>query len=153
MKQRGVNRVTMAVWDLEKGKRFYENVLGAEFHPVNDAEAEAFGVRCAIAWNAGIELVSPIDGRDSHIRTFLEKRGEGLAGVVFAVDDVDATRDAAVAANIPVVADLDYSQAQIDEHLQGRFTKYKEYFFGAGAPLGGGVVVGEFVDATPDTDE
>lgn len=146
MKQRGVNRVTMAVWDLEQGKAFYEKLLGAEFHPVNDADAEAFGVRCAIAWNAGIELVAPIEGRESNIRTQLEKRGEGLAGVIFAVEDVDAARDAAVAADVPVLADLDYSQEQIDTHLQGRFTKYKEYFLGAGGPLSGGTVLGEFIE-------
>ncbi|MDG2303727.1 MAG: VOC family protein [Candidatus Binatia bacterium] len=144
MKQRGVNRVTMAVWDLEKGKEFYTKLLGAKFEPVNDADAEAYGVRCSISWNAGIELVSPVDGRDSRIRTFLETNGEGLAGVIFAVEDVDATKQKAEAADIPVLGGLDYTQEQIDEHLQGRFTKYKEYFFGAGGSLSPGVVVGEF---------
>lgn len=145
-KQRGVNRVSMAVWDLEKGKEFYERVLGATFERVNDADAEAFGVQCLIAWDAGVELVAPIEGRESHIRKVLEERGEGLVGVIFAVDDVDGSRDAAVAADVPVIADLDYTQEQIDAHLQGRFTKYKEYFFGKGAPLGGGVVIGEFIE-------
>ncbi len=150
MKQRGVNRVTMAVWDLEKGKDFYARLLGAEFQPVNDTEAEAYGVRCSIAWNAGIELVSPVEGRESRIRTLLEERGEGLAGVIFAVEDVDETKRQGEAAEIPVLAGLDYTQAQIDEHLQGRFTKYKEYFFGAGDPLGPGVVVGEFEEPSDD---
>lgn len=136
----------MAVWDLEKGRQFYERLLGAKFERVNEADAEAFGVQCLIAWDAGVELVAPIEGKDSHIKKVLEERGEGLVGVIFAVDDVDESRDAAVAADIPVLADLDYTQAQIDEHLQARFTKYKEYFLGKAAPLGGGVVIGEFID-------
>ena len=146
MKQRGVNRVTMAVWDLEKGRAFYEKLLGAEFHPVNDADAEAYGVRCLIAWNAGVELVAPVEGRPSRIRTLLEQRGEGLAGVIFAVEDVDASKDAAERSEVPVLAGLDYSQEEIDGHLQGRYTKYKEYFLGDGKPLGPGVVLGEFVE-------
>lgn len=146
MKQRGVNRVTMAVWDLEKGKEFYTKLLGAKFEPVNDADAEAYGVRCSIAWNAGVELVSPVEGRESRIRTMLEEHGEGLVGVIFAVEDVDASRDEAVKADIPIVAGLDYTQQQIDDHLQGRFTKYKEHFLGAGGPLSAGVVLGEFED-------
>ncbi len=144
MKQRGVNRVTMAVWDLEKGKRFYEELLGARFEPVNDADAEAFGVRASIAWNAGVELVSPVEGKESRIRTFLEKNGEGLAGVTFAVEDLEATRSAAEEADVPILYHLDYTQAQIDAHLQGRFTKYEEYFLGRGAVLSAGVIVGEF---------
>ena len=147
MKQRGVNRVTMAVWDLDAGKEFYAKVLGAEFHGVNDAEAETFGVRCAIAWNAGIELVAPIEGRESRIRQFLEANGEGLTGVIFAVPDVDAARDAARDAGVPTIYGLDYSQEEIDENLQGRFKKYKEHFLGAGAVLGAGVVLGEFEDS------
>ena len=58
MKQRGINRVTMAVWDLEEGKAFYSKLLGATFHPVHDEDAAAHGVVCAIAWDAGIELVA-----------------------------------------------------------------------------------------------
>ena len=38
MKQRGVNRVTMAVWDLERGKRFYEK-LGWTADPAPFVEA------------------------------------------------------------------------------------------------------------------
>jgi len=144
VKQRGVNRVTIAVWDLEKGRAFYERLLGARFEPVNEEDAAKFGVRCMISWNAGVELVSPLPGRESRIRTFLEERGEGLAGVIFAVEDADASKAAADSLEVPVHHLLDYTQAEIDTHLQGRFRKYKEYFLGARAPLSAGCVIGEF---------
>ena len=149
MPQRGINRVTMAVWDLEKGKAFYEKLLGATFHPVNEKDAEQFGIVCAIAWDAGIELVAPIPERPSHVRAHLEERGEGLMGVVFAVEDVDASKAAAEELGVRIVGALDYEQATIDEWLQGRFNKYKEYFLAADGPLSPGMLIGEFIDAPP----
>ncbi len=147
MKQRGVNRVTMAVWDLEKGKHFYEKLLGATFHPANDEDAAKFGVAVAMAWDAGVELVAPLGDAPSHVRQHLETHGEGLMGAVFAVADVDAARDAAKQAGVRIVADLDYDQPTIDRWLQGRFTKYKEYFLAGDGPLSSGLLIGEFVDA------
>ncbi len=147
MKQRGVNRVTMAVWDLEKGKEFYSKLLGARFQRANDEDAEAFGVEVAMAWEAGIELVAPLPERPSQVRAFLEKNGEGLMGAVLAVEDVDASRAAAEELGVRVVHSLDYSKDQIDRHLQGRFEKYKEYFLAADGPLSGGILIGEFIDS------
>ena len=61
MKQKGINRIVVGVWDFEKGKQYFEKLLGAEFAPENqDGEAAAFGVRVAMAWESGIELVSPL---------------------------------------------------------------------------------------------
>ena len=43
MKQKGINRIVIGVWDFEKGKDYFERLLGAEFAPENtDGEAAAF---------------------------------------------------------------------------------------------------------------
>lgn len=149
VKQRGINRVVMAVHDLEKGKAFYAKLLGATFHPVHEEDAAAYGILCEIAWDAGVELVAPMPERPSHVRAHLEQHGEGLMGVVFAVDDVDASRDAAEELGVRIVADLDYEQTTIDRWLQGRFRKYKEYFLASDGPLSGGTLIGEFIDSPP----
>ena len=61
MKQKGINRIVVGVWDFEMGKQYFEKLLGAEFAPESqDGEAAAFGVRVAMAWESGIELVSPL---------------------------------------------------------------------------------------------
>jgi len=60
------------------------------------------GIRVAISWDAGIELVSPMPERESFVTEYLEERGEGLMGVVFAVDDVEAARHAAQALGVGV---------------------------------------------------
>lgn len=154
MTQRGVNRVVVAVWDFDAGRRFFEQVLGAEFAPENDdGEAAAFGVRVAMAWEAGVELVSPLPGVDSPIRAELERNGEGLKGVVFAVADADASMAAAERLGLEHYYFLDYSQEQIDAKCQGRFSRYKEYFVTARAPLSGTVLLGEFIDAGTGADE
>lgn len=149
MAQRGINRVTLAVWDLEKGKAFYEKLLGATFHSAKDDDAAEFGVAVAMAWDAGIELVAPLPEKPSHVRAHLEERGEGLMGVVFAVEDVDASKTAAEELGVRIVGALDYEQATIDEWLQGRFEKYKEYFLAADGPLSSGMLIGEFIDSPP----
>jgi predicted enzyme related to lactoylglutathione lyase len=145
MKQRGVNRVVMAHWDFEAAKEFYEQVLGATFEKENDdGEAAQFGVRVAMSWNAGIELVSPLEGVDGPIRSMLEERGEGLAGVVFAVDDCDASMDAAQEHGLSSYYFLDYSQEQIDKKCAGKFSQYKEHFLATAPPLNSTTLLGEF---------
>ena len=144
-RQQGVNRVVMAVRDLEAGRAFYEQLLGCTFHSADDEEAAAFGVRILMSWDGGIELVAPIEGRDSHIETILETKGEGLIGVVWAVLDADASKAAAEELGVPSFFTLDYDQAQIDTKLQGRFTRYYEHFLMPSGPLGEAqVLVGEF---------
>ena len=146
MRQRGVNRVVMAVRDLQAGREFYERLLGCEFHPGNDEEAAAFGVKILFSFDAGIELVAPIEGKGSHIEKILDERGEGIVGVVWAVADADASKSAAQELGVSTYYTLDYSQSQIDRDLQGRFSRYYEHFMsGPRTPLGNAsVLIGEF---------
>ena len=144
MKPQGVNRVTIAVKDLEKGIDFYAKLLGATFHEATAEDVVTLGIRVAMSWDAGIELVSPMPDRESFITEFLEQRGEGLMGVVFAVDDVEEAHEAAKALGVGTWYTVDYDQEEIDRHLQGRFTKYKEYMLDADTSYGVGPVIGEF---------
>lgn len=125
MTARGVNRVTIVVRDLNHGKAFYSQLLGATFHSMNDADAEKFGIRVAAAWDAGIELVSPIPGRESTASQFLEKHGEGLMGVVFEVDDVDAAKAAAEQLGVRATYALEYDKQTIDKIPPGPVSKVR----------------------------
>ena len=146
VRQQGINRVVMAVRDIEAGREFYEKLLGCEFHPGNDEEAAAFGVKMLFSWDGGIELVAPIEGRGSYIEKILDERGEGIVGVVWAVADADASKSAGEELGVSTYYTLDYSQSEIDQNLQGHFTRYYEHFMnGRGTPLGNAsVLVGEF---------
>lgn len=143
MKPLGVNRVTIAVKDMEKGKELYSELLGATFYPANDEEAATMGIQVAMSWDAGIELIAPLPDRDSFVKQLMETRGEGVVGVVFAVDDVEQARQAAERRGIAIYYTVDYSQDEIDQHLQGRFRKYKEYMLDPSGTYGTGPVIGQ----------
>ena len=145
MKPLGVNRVTIAVKDIEKGMDFYGKLLGATFHEATADDVVTLGIRAAMSWDAGIELVSPMPDRESFVREIIEQRGEGLIGVVFAVDNVEEARESAEKLGVGVWYSLEYDQEKIDKHLQGRFSKYKEYMFDTATTYGVGPVIGEFV--------
>lgn len=135
----------MAVWDFDEGKRYYERLLGATFEAIDDdGEAAAFGVRAEIAWDAGVELVSPIEGMPSPLRTDLERSGEGLKGVVFAVADADEAMANGRELGLAHYYFLDYDEAELQKRFGTRYTRYKEYFVGAKPPLSGTILLGEF---------
>tara|TARA_Y100000814_G_scaffold65889_1_gene40871 strand:+ start:904 stop:1371 length:468 start_codon:yes stop_codon:yes gene_type:complete len=152
MKQKGINRIVIGVWDFEKGKDYFERLLGAEFAPENtDGEAAAFGVRVAMAWESGIELISPIPGIESRVRDEMEKNGEGIKGIVFAVDDADEAISQGKELGLLAYYDLDYDQEQINTKCQGRFSQYKEYFIAASDPLNTTVLLGEFTEQSQNS--
>lgn len=143
MKPLGVNRVVIAVKDLDSAVRFYSQLLGATFYDAS-AGAESFGVRAAISWDAGVELVSPISGRDSFVARAIDKRGEGLQGVVFAVDDVENAKSQAEKMGIGVIQSIEFTEEQLRKLFGGKFTKFKEYLLSPAQTSGIQVVLGQF---------
>ncbi len=147
MKQKGINRIVVGVWDFEEGKKYFEKLLGAEFAPENsDGEAASFGVRVAMAWDAGIELVSPLPDTPSRIRADMEKTGEGVKAIVFAVEDANESIEEGKSLGMEPYYSLDYSMKQIDEKCEGRFVIYKEFFIAASGPLNTTILLGEFIN-------
>jgi hypothetical protein len=136
--------VIVAVRDLEEAKSYYADLLGAIFHDANWT-GEQFGIHVAISWNAGIELCAPIPGKESEcvITPFLEQNGEGVLNVVFDVRDADAALERAEAAGIRAMSQVDYSQAEIDEHLGGLFSRYKEHFLNTAEKCGYSITLGQ----------
>lgn len=123
----GINRIVIAVKDLEAAKNRYTQLLGAEFHDAHWT-GEPFGILVSIAWNAGIELCAPAPGResDSAVSAFLNTKGEGIMSVYFNVPDAEKAMDQASQAGFSCLHALDYTQEEIDQHLQGFFKRYQE---------------------------
>ena len=144
MAVRGVNRIIVAVRDIERSKSFYSDLLGAFFHEASWT-GEEFGIQVAISWNAGIELCAPLPGRenDCFLTPLLKQRGEGIVNVVFDVDDADEAYARAKGMALPTVNAVDYSQDEIDAHLDGLFSRYKEYFLGTAEKCGYAIALGE----------
>jgi len=149
---RGIHRIVVAVRDLEASKRLYGKLLGAEFHAANWTGAP-FGIEVAIAWNAGLELCAPAPGReqDSVVSPFLDHYGEGIVNVLFGVDDIAAARRAVAQTGLAAAHELDYTQQDIDTHLNGLFSCYQELFIDSrercGFNIGLARVDRKFIDA------
>lgn len=144
MKLGGINRIIVAVKDLEKSKKFFTEVLGATFYEANWT-GEALGIDVAISWDAGIELCSPMTGRekDSAISPFLEENGEGIINIVFGVSDADLAKERAESAGVPSFHSVDFCQDEIDAHLDGLFRTYKEYFLNSAEQCGFSMTLGQ----------
>ena len=84
-----IEHLGIAVHDLEASNLLFQKLLGVPHYKIEEVESE--GVRTSF-FKTGpnkIELLEAIDP-DSPIAKFLEKRGEGLHHIAFAVDDLEA---------------------------------------------------------------
>lgn len=137
MKLRGINRIVVAVENLENSKKFYSEVLGATFYEANWT-GESFGIEVAISWDAGIELCAPMLGRedDSAVSPFIAKNGDGVMSVIVGVSDAVFAKNKAESAGVASFHSLDYSQEEIDNYLGGMFNKYQEFFLNSAQQCG-----------------
>lgn len=137
MAVQGVNRIMIAVRDLEAGKKMYHELLGATFMDAHWT-GEPFGIAVSIAWDAGIELCAPLPGREesSAVSGFLATRGEGVMGVFFNVADGEAAMARAIRHGYNSIHSLDYTQSEIDQHLGGLFQRYQEHNLNTGGRCG-----------------
>ena len=144
MKLRGINRVVIAVTDLEESKKFYSDAFGATFHDATWT-GEPFGIEVAISWDAGIELCAPMPGRENNsaVSSFLSKNGEGVMNVVIGVSDANDAKEKAESAGLASLHSLDYSQSEIDDHLNGLFKKYEEHVLDTSEKCGVSITVGQ----------
>jgi methylmalonyl-CoA/ethylmalonyl-CoA epimerase len=86
-----IDHVGLAVHDLDAAIAFYENTFGLRV--VHEEVNEEQGVREAMlaVGDSGscIQLLAPLTP-DSTIAKFLDRSGEGIQQVAYAVDDIDA---------------------------------------------------------------
>ncbi len=137
MAANGVNRILIAVHDLESAKKKYHDLLGATFMDAHWT-GEPFGIGVSIAWDAGIELCAPLPGREdsSAVSGFLAKHGEGVMNVFFNISDGGAAMDLVIAQGYNSIHSLDYTQEEIDQHLGGLFRRYQEFNLDTAARCG-----------------
>jgi len=88
MKISHIEHIGIAVKDLESSIKFYEEVLGLKCYATEEVTDQ--GVRTAffMLGDTKIELLESTDPAGP-IAKFIEKRGEGMHHIAYAVDDVD----------------------------------------------------------------
>ena len=85
MKVEKLDHIHVYVSDLEKAEKIFSRVLGTHFSA--GLPEENLGITASLT-PLGIELIQPISP-DSAAAKALERRGEGLAGLSFKVEDID----------------------------------------------------------------
>jgi methylmalonyl-CoA/ethylmalonyl-CoA epimerase len=83
-----IEHIGIAVKDIETSNHLFSALFGKEHYKVEDVESE--GVKTSF-FNCGpnkIELLQATT-EDSPIAKFIEKKGEGIHHIAFAVDDIE----------------------------------------------------------------
>jgi methylmalonyl-CoA/ethylmalonyl-CoA epimerase len=80
-----IDRIAIAVNDLEQATKFFSELLGVDFDVVG--QNEQLGMRGSYS-ACGLELLAATNA-NTPVGKFLKQRGEGLWGIVFKVRDME----------------------------------------------------------------
>lgn len=83
-----ISHIGIAVKDLDAGIEFYEK-LGLELEAVEEVPSQMVKVAFFPCGDTRIELLAPTS-EESPVAKFIEKKGEGIQHLAFAVDDLPA---------------------------------------------------------------
>lgn len=84
-----IEHIGIAVKDLEAAGKIYETLLNTECYKREKVKSEGVETAFYQVGESKIELLGATT-KDSPIAKFLEKRGEGIHHIAFAVDDIKA---------------------------------------------------------------
>ncbi len=84
-----LEHIGIAVEDLEASNILYEKLLGTASYKTEEVASEGVKTSFFRMGDSKIELLQALDD-NSPIAKFLQKRGEGLHHIAFAVDDINS---------------------------------------------------------------
>ncbi|MFP4621182.1 MAG: methylmalonyl-CoA epimerase [Bacteroidales bacterium] len=88
MKPSHVEHIGIAVKKLEESIRFYEEVLGLQCYNIEEVEDQKVRTAFFQVGGSKIELLESTDP-EGPISKFIEKKGEGMHHVAFAVENIE----------------------------------------------------------------
>ena len=88
MKISHIEHIGIAVNSLDEAIPFYEEVLGLKCYAVEEVKDQKVKTAFFMVGQTKIELLETTDP-EGPIGKFLEKRGQGVHHIAYAVDDVD----------------------------------------------------------------
>ena len=87
MKPSHIEHIGIAVSDLKNSISFYEKVFGLKCYNIEEVADQKVRTAFFMVGQTKIELLEPIDP-DGPIGKFIEKKGEGIHHIAFAVDNI-----------------------------------------------------------------
>ncbi len=92
MKAKAIDHICIAVKDLSKAKKIYEETLGLELSIEYVAKQEKIKVARYYLGEVALELMEST-GPEGDVAKFIDKRGEGVFLISYCVDDVEKGLD------------------------------------------------------------
>jgi methylmalonyl-CoA/ethylmalonyl-CoA epimerase len=87
MKPSHIEHIGIAVVDLDNSIRFYEKIFGLQCYNVEEVADQKVKTAFFMVGQTKIELLASTDP-EGPIGKFIEKRGEGIHHIAFAVDNI-----------------------------------------------------------------
>jgi methylmalonyl-CoA/ethylmalonyl-CoA epimerase len=97
-----VDHIGIAVKDLERSIALFERLLGVPCYAVEEVAEQQVRTAFFKLGQTKIELLQSTQA-DGPIGTFIEKRGEGIHHIAFAVDDLEAALRDAESAGLRII--------------------------------------------------
>lgn len=136
MAQRPVGKldhIGIAVRSIAGARRFFENILGAQFDFATENEEAGWRLTALDLNGLSIELLEPM-GEESFLRKFLEQRGEGLHHLTFDVPDCKERVAELKAAGVRVVEEKEWSPTSYEAFVSPRSAHGVLIQLGSGYP-------------------
>jgi len=94
MKPNYIEHIGIAVKNIDEAKKYYEEVLGLECYSIEEVKDQKVKTAFFMVGQTKIELLEATSD-ESPIAKFIEKKGEGIHHIAFAVNNTDeALKDA-----------------------------------------------------------
>ncbi len=89
MSMQKIEHIGIAVKDINRSNNLFESLFGKAHYKIEDVESEGVKTSFFQCGPNKIELLEATD-KDSPIAKFIEKKGEGIHHIAFAVDDIES---------------------------------------------------------------
>ncbi|HBS86302.1 MAG: methylmalonyl-CoA epimerase [Bacteroidetes bacterium GWF2_38_335] len=89
MKPTHIEHIGIAVTNLDEAIKYYEGILGLKCYAVEEVKDQKVKTAFFMVGQTKIELLESTDP-EGPIGKFLEKRGEGIHHIAFAVNDIES---------------------------------------------------------------
>ena len=86
----GLDHIGIAVKSMDEALELYQDILGLEVDKIHVLEEQKVKMAFLLAGETKIELLEPTDN-EGPVARFIEKKGEGLHHIAFAVTDIEAS--------------------------------------------------------------